>query len=659
MTSPFRFVLLSSAVLAACLVASEIGRRVLDGYRVWSIELLRDARSTDLTWSDGRSIESLLRTIKVDLETETSWFYDRPQPLQGTSPNWADERRSSVDAAANYVFNAATLGEPGLYAYLEKNRERLDEIFVFRTPSGEPYPSYRLYPDIQSGFGFTNRFGWRSRQVATVKPVDVVRLGFLGDSTTNTYPALVEHWLNLWAARRGMGVHFEIAQAARPASGALDAAAIVEFELAGFDPDYLILYGFGNGVYVADALVQMPPGIVKGQPFSAPAAELGRVASLSQRVGALLEPLAKRSAAAGFLRSRVMGQRGSALSPEPAKPKTRIEFPPDLDEDSPDPDKIAGRTGGGLMALETYLQGLNKIDAIAKERGIRLFVSSFRIMAFEGMLLGKGDANNGGIIYDVINRQNWWPYTYAQIHRFIAFYNRSLAAWAKAKGHDLIPIDEQMPWRPELYGDGTHELPTGEALHAWIVLQQLMPKIRDDIAHHRLPRAGRPPRSSLDQYWSIERVNVTAALNKVATSTQAPADEIAGAMLVSKVSVAHSKAQVAPGGVPLITTAPEPSAYAATIPIEASASGQMYGKGWVVLRLRVNEGRVFVGALNKSAEKFVAQASLDRATNIQEVSLMIDDLSEVGSIMISNNRPGEAARSIAELHGVVFRRFRQ
>ena len=142
---------------------------------------------------------------------------------------------------------------------------RLEEIFTFRTPTGEPYPSYRLYPEIESGFGFTNRFGWRSRQIPAEKPPNVVRIGMLGDSTTNAYPGLVEHWLNLWAVRRNLGVRFEIANAARPSTGAHDAAAILDYEL-GSIPDYVVIYGFGNGIYVADALIDLPPGIVKGRP---------------------------------------------------------------------------------------------------------------------------------------------------------------------------------------------------------------------------------------------------------------------------------------------------------------------------------------------------------------------------------------------------------
>lgn len=674
-----RLVLLSVLVMSACAVAAEFGRRILDGYQLWSLGLVANPSSVDLTWSDGRSTEALLRTVKLDLEADRSWFYDRPQPLQGTSPEWVDQRRREVDAAANYVFNAAALKDPGIQAYLQTNQARLKDIFTFHAPNGDPYPTYRLYPGIQTGFGVTNEFGWRSRPIAPVKAANVIRIGVLGDSTTNAYPGLLEHWLNRWSADRHLGITFEVINAARPASGALDAAAIVDLEFGTVGPDYVIVYGFGNGVYGADALIKLPPGIVKGQPSSAAAAGgPGNVPALAAHLGAKLEPLTRWSAAATFLRHRLLGQRGGTLSPEPPKPATRMEFPPEIDESSPDPAQIARHAGGGLMGLETYLQGLDKMNAVAKARNIRLFVSTFRIMAFDGMLLGKGDPDNGGIIYSVVNEQYWWPYTYAQIRRLSSFYNRTLRAWAQAHGHETISIDEQMPWRPELYGDGLHELPTGEALHAWIALQELMPRIRADQAQQPfVPTAARAMRPDDDRFWKIEPMSVVAALNAATPSPPAtvapvvespaanptgtptsPADEVIGAFPLSKIASAYAKAEVVPGGVPLITTALEASAYAAVIPLQVSA-GSAAGRGSIEVRVRVSEGGISVGVLSKSADRFVAQATVKQSPDIQEIHLLIDDLSDIGSLMISNNRPGETARSVAALHGVVLRRFRR
>jgi hypothetical protein len=660
-----RFSLLCVAVVAMCLIISEIGRRILDGYQVTGMTLVKDGRNTDLTWSGGQSTEALLRSIKRDLEVDPSWFYERPQPLEGVEPEWAQKRRIAVEVSANYVFNEAAIKEAGLQAFLRQHQNRLEKIFTFPSPDGRPYPSYRLYPGIETGFGVTNQYGWRSRPVTPIKPSGVIRIGVLGDSTTNRYPAMLEHWLNLWAARRNIGVRFEILNAARPASNPFDAAAIVEFEFGTIVPDYVLVYGFGNGIYVADTLIKLPPPIVKGQPASVKAGETESLsASIPRRMSEILEPLTPFSAAAVFARNRLLGQRGGPLAAEPDKPATELVFPKEINEHSPDPATLAKHRTGGLMGLESYLQGLDSIDAIAKARGIRLFVSTFRVMAFDGMLLAKGDPNNGGIIYSVINEGYWWPYTYAQIRRISAFYNRTLTAWTRSHGHEIIPVDEQMPWRPELYGDGLHELPTGEALHAWIVLQQMMPRIRADLAEGRFtrtPSAAGPYAST--SYWRIDRTPVapvirtqTAVPQVVATDAAVeaatPGVVVPGAFQLSELVPAYGKAAVETGAVPIIHTAAESFAYAAAIPVQQLALMTLSGRGWVDVRLHVQEGAVSVGILNKAADRFLAQTTVTKTSDIREVRLALDELSDVGSLMISNYRPGESARSTVALHAV-------
>jgi hypothetical protein len=502
-----RFVAASVLILVACLAAAEIARRILDGYYVARLGLVKNPNSVDLTWSEPKPTGDLLATIELDGEADASWFYDRPKPPAPPpeSVSWARKRREDFEAQANYVWNAVRIGDLSLRGYLEKYNGRLDEIFTFRAPGNSPFPYYRLYPEIPTGFGVTNRFGWRSGAVEVDKPPNVIRIGVMGDSTTNEYPAMVEHWLNLWSAERKMGVRFEVLNAARPASGALDAAAILEFELGPADPDYVILYGFGNGLWGADELIALPPHVIRGQPETWTSFDL--FGALSRRAAAKLEPAARWSAAAGFLRDRVSGHHGDTVRPEPSKPSTKLKFPPGIDETSPDPDAVANDRSQAIMQLETYVQALNKMDGIAKGRGIRLLVSTFRILAFDGM-------RAGGNLYRTLNEQYWWPYTYAEIHRLTAFYNRTLRAWANRRGQGILEIDERMPWRPELYGDGMHELPAGEALHAWVVLQQLMPRIRADLANHSIPRPA--PRSNWDAapYWTIERVKVETIVGK-------------------------------------------------------------------------------------------------------------------------------------------------
>jgi len=82
-------------------------------------------------------------------------------------------------AVAGAMFIAAApsaLADPAPQAFLRKNQARLEEILTFRPPDGGHHPFYRLYPSIQSGFGFTNQFGWRGAPIRREKGPDVVRI---------------------------------------------------------------------------------------------------------------------------------------------------------------------------------------------------------------------------------------------------------------------------------------------------------------------------------------------------------------------------------------------------------------------------------------------------------------------------------------------------
>lgn len=660
MAARIRFACVALVTIVACLLVAEVGRRVLDGYQVWGIELTKDPAHVDMTWSDGGSTDALLRTIPVDIDADASWFGNRPAPLTGMSPEWAEQRRARVEPSANYIFNLPTIKEGGLQAFLEKHGNALDEVFTFRAPQGDTHPAYRFYPNIQSGFGFTNAFGWRSRPIDKRKPADVIRIVALGDSTTNVYPEMVEHWLNLWSTSRRLGVRFEMIHAARPGTNARDAAAILDYELRGFDPDYVLLYGYGNAIFNADALVKLPDGVRRGQPSTAPST-VGVVDRTIDRVNAGLQPLARHSAAAAFLRSRLAGQRGGALLAEPPKPATRIEFPPEIDEQDPDPDVLARHATGGLMGLDVYMQGLNRLGEVAKRRNIGVFASTFRVVAFDGMLLGKGDTNSGGLLYEAINETYWWPYTYTQIHRLMNFYNRAITKWAERNGQSVIDVNERMPWRPELYGDGMHELPAGEALHAWIVVQSLMPRIRADIAAGLRPGRSTADASELSDYWKIGRLSVSDATNReVVNALSRPPDpsfEVPAAFPIASIELAFDKAEIARAEIPIVTTAEDSSAYAAAIPFDANRSSQLQGRGWIAIRARVRDGRISVGVLDKAGARFVAQTSIEQSPDVQEVYLTVPDLAALGRVMISNNRPGAAGRSVVEVHGVRLMRF--
>src|SRR5262249_26342032 len=131
-------VVVSWLALVACLVSAEMARRILDGYQVWRVGLVRNPNSPDLTWSQERPTDAVLRTIALDPEADRAWFYDRPQAPQSTASGWADGRRANFEPQANYVWNATRIGEIELREYLRKHKGRLDEIFTFEPPNHSP-----------------------------------------------------------------------------------------------------------------------------------------------------------------------------------------------------------------------------------------------------------------------------------------------------------------------------------------------------------------------------------------------------------------------------------------------------------------------------------------------------------------------------------------
>jgi hypothetical protein len=278
------------------------------------------------------------------------------------------------------------------------------------------------------------------------------------------------------------------------------------------------------------------------------------------------------------------------------------------------------------------------------------------------MLLPKGGSD--ALLYRTLNEQYWWPYTYGEIRRVVSFYNRTLRAWADRTGNGLIPIDEQMPWRRELYVDGMHEVALGEALHAWIVLQRLMPEVRHDLGARRLPRQSvAAAKGFSDEYWAIRLTKtaeaVASANARNALTRARPFDEIPRAFDLSKVAVAGPGASVTSSSAPRITTSTAPYAYAAAVPIEPAVAAALGGKGWVRVRIKAVDGRLSIGVLNKSGRRFLASGSVAAAPEVQQLQLDVDDLADAGSVVISNDRGDGKAAAVGELYAVVLARLRE
>ena len=72
------------------------------------------------------------------------------------------------------------------------------------------------------------------------------------------------------------------------------------------------------------------------------------------------------------------------------------------------------------------------------------------------------------------------------------FQNRVLQKYAREHRIDFLDVAQLMPSDPDLFIDAIHGTPEGVRLHAWIVLQLLVPVIDRHLADGTWPKTSFP-----------------------------------------------------------------------------------------------------------------------------------------------------------------------
>lgn len=148
------------------------------------------------------------------------------------------------------------------------------KLFAFKLEKSGRYPPFRFFPNVRYLSGLiTNSFGFRGPEISVRKPVDTVRIAFVGASTTvnhplirASYPEFVGHWLNLWSRHNNIEVRFEVINAGRGGRTSQDIEAIVRTEIMPLSPDMVIYYE-GSNQFSYEGLVLLPPGEFFGRKF--------------------------------------------------------------------------------------------------------------------------------------------------------------------------------------------------------------------------------------------------------------------------------------------------------------------------------------------------------------------------------------------------------
>jgi hypothetical protein len=456
------------------LVALEIALRILDGQPLTRLALMD--REPAPAPASGAPDARYRDRVPLASGVDRSWYPEEPTP-----PPRVPLDAQLAARAARYPTDPYTPFFAFNRLYLDREvcaghqPDALDTFFFFQPDDGRSYPTYRHLPHISPpGWFVTNNFGWRGPDVALNRPANVIRIAFVGASTTVdaygvpfSHPELVEHWLNRWAEARHAPYRFEVINAGRTGIDSRSIAAIVGTELLPVDPDLVVFYEGAN---------QFTPGGVMHSAFT-------RVFPRPRETFRERTSLERRSALARRMLSawdRLRGGDGR----EPAKPPAVVTWPAGVDEQAPDL-----RSPRLPMDLPQVVRDLDRIREAVAANGGELAVSTFIWLAYDGMRL---DLRRHAGIYRYLN-DTFWPIPYAHVRRMADFQNRVFAAYARESAAPLIDVAAEFPPDPDLFDDPIHLNYAGLRLQGWMFLQDLVRLASERVGDGRWPRPAREP----------------------------------------------------------------------------------------------------------------------------------------------------------------------
>jgi hypothetical protein len=472
----------SLLVLASVLLATVLAEgatRLIDGLPLFT-DWLPSTVDRDLP---ARFVDALPRAPGV----ERNWFFRDPPPLpnrrqppaewlrlaasMGEKTGWAAPLFHHADFFK--AWNEVAIGNPCDHPVL---RQAPGRLFVYTPADGSRFPRFRFLPDATTPLGLvTNRMGWRGPAIALAKPARTVRIAFVGASTTVnshfypfSYPELVGGWLNLWAAAHKADLRFEIINAGREGMTSADIEAIVRTEVVPFRPDLVVYYEGANQFFLGT--------MVKALPEAKPVPPRGTVEEGT--VSRWLRDASQRSAMARRLQA-AMGMVGHpGHGGEWTKPDYELGWPAGLSEDDPD----IGQSDLPLH-LSEIVADLDHMRVDLAPIGAELAMSSFKWLVHDGMVVDP--VRNRSLIEHL--NVGLFPFRYRDLERMSAFQNRVLAKYAAERGLPFIDVASRLPDDEDLYTDGVHLTYGGVRLHAWIVLQALVPLIDRRLADRVWP----------------------------------------------------------------------------------------------------------------------------------------------------------------------------
>lgn len=613
-------------IAIACLVAIcmlplvELGVRLLDGYRLTSIALVGAGEALPIADSDRALARRYAAEIPLADGIHREWFDESPAPparvplsrdleeaveqIQGRNVSSDMFKRWNTRLLQERVCSGDPFFDPfpGF-------------AFSFEPEDGSVHPPYRYLLSATTPYKLTtNRFGFRGHEISAEKAPGVVRIAFLGASTTVgshgqpfSYPEFIERWLNLWAAQEAPGVRFETINAGREGIASPDTAAIVREELLPLEPDLFVYHEGANQFTPTEMIAPGDPSLVRPQ-------ALGQAVDLP---GSTWSALMRRV-------NVVVRRFGPGSGAEPRKPAHQIQWPAAISAELPDAD-----AADLPLHLPEIVHDLDDMGRAASSIDAELVVTSFIWMAKEGLVVDRAD--HGGY-FDMINLK-YWPVTYAEMRRLADFQNRVFRSYAASRKLPFIDVSAQYPQDIRLFGDPIHMSPEGDRLRAWIVFQGLVPIIREKLRAHRLPVADRtryvPPPVP-------DRLTKTA-LECTDFSRQQALD---GALPLDKL-VASDGATVSGAAIKHVVTSGGRYSYAAEIALSDEARASRASV--VRVKVTVMSGSVSIGVMSRDRSQFLVYRTLESGHGSINLFLRVPKMADAGSLVISNAlaQPGQ------------------
>ncbi len=344
---------------------------------------------------------------------------------------------------------------------------------------GEPFPRYRNPANTLTASGLrTNRYGFRGPELALQKGSNIVRIAFLGASTTIamhsfpfSYPEHFGHWLNLWLKANNYPLQVEVINAGREGIGSSDIAAIVKQEVLPLAPDYVIYYEGANDLQAGSDLLD----------------SFGRFArhpsqELLPRKWVQFSSVAK--VIDDFYRVRIV-----PILAEWRRPPSKLIFPDAVNEADPDIDQ--NDLPGNLSSI---LDNLRHMSASSKESNARFLMSSFVWLDGGEPEIMSDTTRYIGILSQV--NQAFWPLSQPDIRRLVDFQNRVFHRFAASKKLDFMDIAGTFPRDPNLFTDAIHFTPEGVRVQAWVALAQFLPYFARDLERGFVPKTQLPTMKS-------------------------------------------------------------------------------------------------------------------------------------------------------------------